>query len=303
VALTDAEMTALGLGFSPLLIRPQSLIWYVPAVSAPYDVLGGSLTVVGTTEATHFRVILPAPGFVRPGLVSPTAVAASSSGIASFGLFGPLSRSRVSRHLRRWGRRFRTVAADSFDRFGDGGLGESDTEHDWTSRTAYIDPVTLLEFTTPWVLSDGRARPHMASAGVNWCYLTVGYADVKLRGRLVLAGLAFNGPGLFFRGDADGSGLVFHCYAGNAWYFSEISASGVLTTLSSLGSSPVLSGGSSYTLEVRAGGNSFSFYVDGSQVGSTQTHTSHRLGTRHGLFDGWNYNNGWEVFKVTPLWP
>jgi hypothetical protein len=63
VALGDAEVASLARGFSPLLIRPQSLELYAPLMgnNAPeMDIVGGlSLTVANTTKADHPRVFMP----------------------------------------------------------------------------------------------------------------------------------------------------------------------------------------------------------------------------------------------------
>lgn len=60
-ALTDAEAASLGKGVSPLLIRPASLIWYVPCVVSTKEVvLGTALTTSGTlTVQPHPRVTYP----------------------------------------------------------------------------------------------------------------------------------------------------------------------------------------------------------------------------------------------------
>lgn len=75
VALTDNEVAILGRGYSPLLVRPQSLVAYWPLIgneSPETDLRGGyNLTVTGATKADHPRIILPA----QRRLVSvPTAV-------------------------------------------------------------------------------------------------------------------------------------------------------------------------------------------------------------------------------------
>lgn len=65
VILTAGEMTALSKGFSPLLIRPQSLILYTPLIggfsSAEYDVVGGKIPTFGGTVAQT-----PGPGIIYP---------------------------------------------------------------------------------------------------------------------------------------------------------------------------------------------------------------------------------------------
>ena len=63
VILTADEMNALGDGYSPLLIRPTSLVFYPPLIgnySPEIDVVGGNLgTVTGAVKATHPRVYYP----------------------------------------------------------------------------------------------------------------------------------------------------------------------------------------------------------------------------------------------------
>lgn len=80
-ALTTPEIASLADGFSPLLIRPQSLVFYAPIIgenSPEADVVGGlSLAISGTATADpHPRVFLPsAPRIGQPApVVGGTAV-------------------------------------------------------------------------------------------------------------------------------------------------------------------------------------------------------------------------------------
>jgi hypothetical protein len=58
VALTAAEIAALGKGYTPKLIRPTALRLYVPIVRDVVDVRGGlALTTTGTSVSVHPRVI------------------------------------------------------------------------------------------------------------------------------------------------------------------------------------------------------------------------------------------------------
>lgn len=87
VALTDEEVLSLARGMSPLLVRPQSLVFYAPIVRGLGDVKGGlTLTASGATVATHPRVIMPKKR-------QPYSVAAAGGG----GLVGPLMRGRLIR--------------------------------------------------------------------------------------------------------------------------------------------------------------------------------------------------------------
>lgn len=62
-ALDANEMAALAKGFSPLLIRPMNLVYYWQLVgqgTAEIDMINGStMTVTGTAQAAHPRIILP----------------------------------------------------------------------------------------------------------------------------------------------------------------------------------------------------------------------------------------------------
>lgn len=64
VALTPAEWAILGLGYSPLLVRPQNLFAYVPIFgrsSPEIDIRGGrQFVLTGTAQAPHARIFLPA---------------------------------------------------------------------------------------------------------------------------------------------------------------------------------------------------------------------------------------------------
>lgn len=62
VALTDADVASLAKGYSPLLIRPEGLVTYVPLIrDNDKDLIGGlSFSVNGTPEvSTHTRVFYP----------------------------------------------------------------------------------------------------------------------------------------------------------------------------------------------------------------------------------------------------
>ncbi len=70
VQLTDAEQAILGAGYSPLLVRPESILFYAPLIRADQDLVGGlALTATNApTVESHPRVLLPR----RRGIVMPT---------------------------------------------------------------------------------------------------------------------------------------------------------------------------------------------------------------------------------------
>ncbi len=82
VALTDAEVAILALGYSPLLIRPQSLVAYWPLIgrtSPEIDIVGGYDMALnnGPTTVAHPRVLYPSrPHILLPSDVAPPVVAA-----------------------------------------------------------------------------------------------------------------------------------------------------------------------------------------------------------------------------------
>ena len=74
-SLTDAEATILAAGYSPLLVRPQSLVLYIPLVrDNDKDIVGGrSFTALNApTIAAHPRVLYPT-GY-RLGVTIPPVV-------------------------------------------------------------------------------------------------------------------------------------------------------------------------------------------------------------------------------------
>lgn len=58
VVLTDAEMAILGLGYSPLLVRPSSLVHYLPCVRSVQDVIRATTIVQdGSAVTDHPRIV------------------------------------------------------------------------------------------------------------------------------------------------------------------------------------------------------------------------------------------------------
>ena len=91
--LTDAEVAILAAGYSPLFVRPQSLVAYWPLIgrtSPEIDIVGGyNMTLTNApTVAAQPRNIYPSNPQV--GLTIPAASAASPYMTTSPGLWGPL---------------------------------------------------------------------------------------------------------------------------------------------------------------------------------------------------------------------
>ena len=88
-ALTDAEVASLALGVSPLLVRPQSLVFYAPLIrDEDRDIVGGlALTPVNTPSiAAHPRVIYPAPRytFIQAAAGGGTVYYSTPAGVLTF---------------------------------------------------------------------------------------------------------------------------------------------------------------------------------------------------------------------------
>jgi hypothetical protein len=66
VALTAAEIATLAAGYSPLFVRPQSLVFYAPIIRELNNLKGGVLTNNGSAAVSvHPRIIYPTPGEMR----------------------------------------------------------------------------------------------------------------------------------------------------------------------------------------------------------------------------------------------
>ena len=79
--LTDAEIAILGKGYSPLFVRPQNLVWYLPLIDTSYvELIGGQSFVEGGAPADipHPRIIYPSLAQIRRFGV---ALAPSAKGI------------------------------------------------------------------------------------------------------------------------------------------------------------------------------------------------------------------------------
>jgi hypothetical protein len=88
VALTDLDVAILASGISPLLVRPDALVFYAPLLnggSPEPDIIGRrNLTVTGATLATHPRILryasLPSVSYFRSTSVNIVGVTRDASG-------------------------------------------------------------------------------------------------------------------------------------------------------------------------------------------------------------------------------
>ncbi len=100
VALTDREVAALAAGASPLMIRLDALIYYVPLIRTVHELRHGStLTVTGTTPLGHAPIVYP---FTPPvlkmspvGTVIPPVGAAVLTGLAGIMDFGVITQTTI----------------------------------------------------------------------------------------------------------------------------------------------------------------------------------------------------------------
>lgn len=101
-ALTDAEVAILAAGFSPLFVRPQNLVFYVPLVrDNDQDIVGGlSFTPDNSpTIAAHCPIIYPAPALFVP---SPVAVVAGQPMMKRWGAIPHLQPGPAVSSRRHW---------------------------------------------------------------------------------------------------------------------------------------------------------------------------------------------------------
>ena len=91
--LSAAQFAELAKGYSPLLVKPSSLIWYRPLVRTSQDLVGNlAETVTGTTVSNHYMGIkMPS----RRRIFVPAAAAADPEGSL---LGGKLLRGGLLRH-------------------------------------------------------------------------------------------------------------------------------------------------------------------------------------------------------------
>lgn len=78
--LSTDELGSLADGFSPLLVKPHSLVSYLQLHGRYSDetdmITGAAFTVTGATRANDRRIVLPSPGYISPD--APPSVASST---------------------------------------------------------------------------------------------------------------------------------------------------------------------------------------------------------------------------------
>ncbi|KKK65638.1 hypothetical protein LCGC14_2972140, partial [marine sediment metagenome] len=90
VALTDAEVAILAKGYSPLSVRPESLVFYMPLVRDIYDVIGAiAFTDFSTTITDHPPIIYPSRGIL--GAAAAAGGVTVSAALATATVLSPVS--------------------------------------------------------------------------------------------------------------------------------------------------------------------------------------------------------------------
>lgn len=85
-ALSSAEIAILAAGYSPLFVRPESLVFYMPLVRSDVEVVGGlAMTAVASpTVSNHVRVFNPSrPYYSLPAAAGGTGYTQSVTGVVT----------------------------------------------------------------------------------------------------------------------------------------------------------------------------------------------------------------------------
>jgi Concanavalin A-like lectin/glucanases superfamily len=182
-------------------------------------------------------------------------------------------RSRRQQKAKRLARRWATIVIDSFKRINDDSMGSADTGHDWRP---YLN-------STDWVIRGGKARLRVTTAGnKERCRVQSGLADGTVLARINVNNVSLNGVGISFRETVTSNGWTFAYKGGTSYQWTNWNG-GTLVTSTAV-SGPALTAGQSYEFKVVMNGNQFSGYVDGTQVGATQTSATNQTETIHGIF-------------------
>jgi FtsP/CotA-like multicopper oxidase with cupredoxin domain len=182
-------------------------------------------------------------------------------------------RGRRQSLYRRWARRWATIVVDSFQRINEDTLGSADTGHDWRPYVNSAD----------WVIRSGKARLRVTTAGnKERCRVQSGLSDGTVRARINVNNVTLQGVGISFRETVTNNCWTFAYKGGTSYQWTNWNGGTLITSTAVSG--PALTAGQSYELKVVMSGNQFSGYVDGTQVGATQTSATNQTETIHGIF-------------------
>jgi hypothetical protein len=202
------------------------------------------------------------------------------------------SNSRLRQHFQRWGRRWPSLAADSFSRISEDGLGIAETGHTWRRVCGTVANNSF------WALIGGKAGLWIAGLNENfWADLWVGTDNVRVEVRITIGTVTAPGVGIAFRTNSAGTTGVGFTYAGGTEYRFISWTGNTNSTLKSQTGGPTLTLGNAYQFKLTAVGSAINGSVDGVPVIS---HTSSSgLGNfRHGLFLRDNSNHRFDNLRI-----
>jgi RHS repeat-associated protein len=201
-----------------------------------------------------------------------------------------------------WGgdpsKRWNRVLVDSFTRADANALGTAETGQSWTE-------VSNPTFSITDIFGIRSGKVHVLPQTVNyqfWALCPSNQSDVRVKVRLTLGTVIGTPPGtgvgILFRVNSTNSGILLHYLGGasNNWRWSNFNGGSTSNIATVTG--PVLTQGVSYDLEVRASGSNCTAFVDGVQIGGTQTITDHQTDTYHGLYVFQSTDHLFENFSV-----
>lgn len=214
-------------------------------------------------------------------------------------IIGPV-RGRVQAHFRRWSSRWSTVAADTFFRVDQQGLGTSDTGHAWQVSG---DGDGAWEVRAARALARGTVLDTFAHVGLP-------SPEVRVSARLLYGsggqGSTYGGgatstvgPGIVFRLASDASDGYGWMYQGAGSYELRRWINGWQAALTTAAGPSVAPGGL-VTMEARVAGASATFWANGVQVDAYASVTGPGGNQHVGLFSvlggAWNQ---YDRFRAT----
>jgi hypothetical protein len=191
-------------------------------------------------------------------------------------LLRPLT-SRLQRHFARLARRWRTVAADSFNRVGETGvIGDSDSGHTWRQWSGG-------GVASEWRINRAGQVELVTNGGTNnWMDVFVADDDVRIKLTIIPRTTLSPTVGICFRVDEAGTtGLAF-VYVGSGNY-RFISFNGDVNTTLKTQAGTTLSDQGTYEFMVTCDGSTMKGYIDGAeQISHTSSTNLNEM--RHGIF-------------------